>query len=138
MGISYKRRTCETKSLVIYLAIPSSCLIRKQAQRQSSINEAERKVESQQSLPSQLKTLEGDIEEKRKRLTKIKTDMGTANHDAKLAEKTEQAKSLEAQRDALNRELRTLSIQADSRAKLDLKRAEVKSKNGEIQSTLVA
>jgi DNA repair protein RAD50 len=63
--------------------------------------------------------------------------MGVAKYDARLAEQTEKAKGLEEQREALNRELRTLSTQADARAKLDLKRGEVKSKNGEIHSTSV-
>lgn len=106
------------------------------AQRQSSIVEAERKVENQQSLTSQLKTLQGDIEEKRSRLTKVKTDVGAAKYDALLADRTEKAKDLEERRDALNRDLRALSLQADARAKLDLKRGEVKSKNGEIRSIL--
>jgi DNA repair protein RAD50 len=94
-------------------------------------------VENKQNLLSQLNTLQGDIEEKRTRLTKIKTDMGTAKYDVRLAEQTEKAKRLEEQREALNSEFRSLSLQADARAKLDLKRAEIRSKNGEIHSTSV-
>jgi DNA repair protein RAD50 len=63
--------------------------------------------------------------------------MGAGDYDARLAKRTEEAKDLEEQRETLNRELRTLSLQADARAKLDLKRGEVKNKNGEIQSTSV-
>lgn len=63
--------------------------------------------------------------------------MGAAKYDALLADRTEKAKDLEERRDALNRDLRALSLQADARAKLDLKRGEVKSKNGEIRSMSV-
>jgi DNA repair protein RAD50 len=63
--------------------------------------------------------------------------MGAAKYDVRLAEQTEKAKRLEEQREALNREIRALSLQADARAKLDLKRAETRSKNGEIHTTSV-
>jgi len=106
-------------------------------ERQLSIADAERKVENQQSLPSQLKSLQADIEEKKTRLTKIKNEMGSAKYDAQLADRTEKAKVMEERREALNTEIRTLSLQADSRAKLDLKRGEVRSKNKEILSTSV-
>lgn len=44
---------------------------------------------------------------------------------------------MEAERDGLNIELRALSAQADTRAKLDLKRAELKSKTSQMRNTYV-
>jgi len=38
----------------------------------------------------------------------------------------------------LNGEIRTLSLQADSRARLDIKRAEMKSKKNEMQNMWVS
>lgn len=73
----------------------------------------------------------GDIEEKTARLNKIKADMKVAEYDEKLSAKTTRSRNLEDKRDEMNAELRSLSLQADSRAKLDLKRAEAKSKNAE-------
>ena len=42
---------------------------------------------------------------------------------------------MELRRDELTAEIRTLSLQADARARLDLKRAEVRSKGAEVQTT---
>jgi len=81
-----------------------------------------------QGLASELRTLAGDIEEKKSRLEKIKEDIKAGNFDERLGEKAAKARSMEDQRDALNTELRSLSLQADSRARLDLKRAEMRSK----------
>lgn len=46
-----------------------------------------------------------------------------------------QSSKLNDRRDELNEELRTLSLQADSRAKLDLQRVQMKTKTGEIKTT---
>ncbi|KAF9463040.1 hypothetical protein BDZ94DRAFT_1362864 [Collybia nuda] len=105
-------------------------------ERQSSIVKAERTIENQQTLPSQLKTLLADIEEKQTRLNKVKTDIAAAKYDSRLAEKSEKARVLEERREELNAEIATLSLQADARAKLDLKKSEIKTKKGEILSTL--
>ena len=59
------------------------------------------------------------------------------NYDEKIAEKSSKARALEDQREHLNAEIRTLSLQADSRARLDIKRAEMKSKKNETQNMWV-
>lgn len=69
------------------------------------------------------------------RLERIKDDIRSAKYDSRLAEKTDKTKSLEDKREELNAEIRTLSLQADARARLDLKRGEVKSKTSEIANT---
>ncbi|KAF5382729.1 hypothetical protein D9615_002851 [Tricholomella constricta] len=105
-------------------------------ERQRSIVNAERTLENQISLPSQLKTLQGDIEEKQARLTKVKADMGAAQYESRLTELTGKGKGLEEKREQLNSEIRTLSLQSDVRARLNLARADVKSKNAEILNIL--
>jgi len=52
-----------------------------------------------------------------------------------LADFAKKARELEDERERLNSELQGLSLQADSRARLELKRGEVKSKTMEIQNT---
>jgi len=47
---------------------------------------------------------------------------------------TTKGRSVEDQRDSLSTELRSLSLQADSRARLDLKRAEVRSKTSDAKN----
>jgi DNA repair protein RAD50 len=87
-----------------------------------------------QGFASELRTLAGDIEEKKLRLEKIKADMQSGNFDERLNAKAAKARSMEDERDTLNMELRGLSLQAESRARLDLKRAEVRSKTSDTRN----
>ncbi|KAG2126539.1 P-loop containing nucleoside triphosphate hydrolase protein [Suillus clintonianus] len=105
-------------------------------ERQAAITKAESSVDTMQGLASELRTLAGDIEEKKLRLEKIKADMQSGNFDERLNAKAARARNMEDQRDTLNLELRGLSMQADSRARLDLKRAEVKSKTSDTKNIL--
>ncbi|KAG1739598.1 hypothetical protein EDB19DRAFT_1828817 [Suillus lakei] len=105
-------------------------------ERQSAITKAESSVDTMQGLASELRTLAGDVEEKKLRLEKIKADMQSGNFDERLNAKAAKARSMEDQRDTLNTELRGLSLQADSRARLDLKRAEVRSKTSDTKNIL--
>lgn len=68
-------------------------------------------------------------------MAKLKSDFTDAKFDSRLQEKTEKGKRMEDTREQLNMELRTLSLQADSRARLDVKRAEVRSKTNEAGNT---
>lgn len=81
-----------------------------------------------------MRAIQGDIQEKKSRLEKIKSEIKAANYEASLAEKTDKSRLLEAKRDSLNTEIRVLSLQADTRARLDFKRLEVKNKTIEIQA----
>jgi DNA repair protein RAD50 len=87
-----------------------------------------------QGLASELRSLAGDIEEKKLRLEKIKADIKAGSFDERLSEKAAKARNMEDQRDSLNTELRSLSLQADSRARLDLKRAEMRSKTSDTKN----
>jgi len=77
------------------------------------------------------------MEEKKARINKVKSDVKSANYDQRISEKTTKARTMEDRRDELNSEIRSLSLQADSRARLDIKRGEVKSKTGDIKNTCV-
>ncbi|KAL4080977.1 P-loop containing nucleoside triphosphate hydrolase protein [Scleroderma citrinum] len=107
-----------------------------QRERQASITKAESSLMTMQGLTSDLRTLIGDIEEKKARLEKIKGEMKSANFDEQLSERAAKARNLEDKRDVLNTELRSLSLQADVRARLDLKRAEMRSKKTENKNIL--
>ncbi|KAH7915853.1 hypothetical protein BJ138DRAFT_881107 [Hygrophoropsis aurantiaca] len=105
-------------------------------ERQEAISAAEASVERMHGLASELRTLAGDIEEKKLRLDKLKADLKNGNFDERLNEKSSKARGMEDKRDVLNSELRGLSLQADSRARLDIKRSETKSKKAEVQNIL--
>lgn len=104
------------------------------AERQQSISKAEDHIESFRSLPGQIMTLDGDLEEKRNRATKMANEIGAAQYDKKVQEKTTTIQNLDSERDSLNAEFRALSTQADSRAKLEYLKTEVKTKSGEIKA----
>ncbi|KAH9891681.1 hypothetical protein C8Q73DRAFT_746760 [Cubamyces lactineus] len=103
---------------------------------QSKISDAEREVDAARLLTSRLAELSADIEEKRRRLDKAREDFREANFDVKIAEKNSKSRSLDLQREELNIELRTLTNQAGSRAKLDVNRDQVKAKEMDIRTTL--
>ena len=98
---------------------------------------AERTLENQLDLSSQLQSLQSDIEDKKVRLTKTKTEIAAAQYESKLNEKTTKGRLLEETREQLNAEIRSLSLQADSRAKLNLARGDIKNKKSEISNLCV-
>ncbi|KII86927.1 hypothetical protein PLICRDRAFT_665598 [Plicaturopsis crispa FD-325 SS-3] len=105
-------------------------------ERQSSIASAEAELDATQDVPSELRTVKADMDEKRSRIEKLRADVKAGDFERRLAEKTSKARSLEDRRDQMNGELRTLSLQADARAKLDIKRSEVKSKETDVANVL--
>ncbi|KAF8895513.1 hypothetical protein BD779DRAFT_1640508 [Infundibulicybe gibba] len=105
-------------------------------EHQSSIALLERELETKQALPSEHQALLADIDEKKARLSKIKSDIQAAKYDSRMNEKIEKSRILEDRRDELNAELRSLSLQADSRARLELRRGEIKVKSAEVQSSV--
>ncbi|KAI0917273.1 hypothetical protein AcW2_007450 [Taiwanofungus camphoratus] len=103
---------------------------------QSRISEAESEVDKADTLVSQLRTLQADMEEKQRRIETTRSDLRTASFDSHLSELNSKARGMEMKRDELTAEIRSLSLQADARAKLDLKRTELKSKTNEVKTTL--
>ena len=73
--------------------------------------------------------------EKNIRMEKVRNEVKAARYDELLAEKNSKAKSLEVTQEELNSEFKSLSSQSDSRARLGLKRDDVKLKTGEIKHT---
>lgn len=112
-------------------------LIIQQTTLQGNISEAERDVDAAQALPAKLRTLESEMEDKERRLEIIKDELKAAKYEERIAEKESKYRSLEVTRDGLNNEFRTLSLQADSRAKLDLNRASLKTKSAEVKNVYV-
>ena len=108
-----------------------------QATLRMKVTSAEASLDQTSSLTADIRTLEGDIEEKKRRLDRARQEIKDANFDERLSEKSSKARALEDRREDLNGEIRTLSLQADSRARLDIKRAELKSKRNEMQNMLV-
>ena len=87
------------------------------------------------ALASQLRALQADIADKERRIAGIKEELKGANFEQRLSEMHAKSRSMELRRDKLTAEIRTLSLQADARARLDLKRGEVRSKAAEVQNT---
>ncbi|KAF7792625.1 hypothetical protein EIP86_003722 [Pleurotus ostreatoroseus] len=102
----------------------------------SAITKAEQDVDAAETLTSQLKLIETDIEEKEKRLQKIREEIKAANFDERITEKSTQMRSLSLKSADLEKEIQTLSLQADTRAKLELKREALRTKTSEVKTTL--
>lgn len=98
---------------------------------------AESDVDAVQKLASKLSTIISDKKDKQRRLETLRTEFSRDRYDDHLSEKMSKSRAMEAERDGLNIELRALSAQADTRAKLDLKRAELKSKTSQMRNTYV-
>ena len=64
----------------------------------------------------------------------MKNDIKTASYDESIRDITNQTRVLEDKRDVLNMDLRNLSLQADTRAKLDINRAEIKKRSQDIEA----
>jgi DNA repair protein RAD50 len=77
------------------------------------------------------------MEDKSARLEKLRADLRTAAYEERAAEKQAAGRALEDRRDSLSAELRTLSLQADSRARLDIKRTELRNKKAETENMSV-
>jgi DNA repair protein RAD50 len=92
-------------------------------------------TEGVESVSLSIGTLAVEIQAKKDRLDNLKASIASAKYDVRLAEFTKTARTLEERREELNSELQSLTLQADTRARLDLKRAEVKAKSLETQNT---
>lgn len=108
-----------------------------QQERQNSIRRFDRDLEGQTTLRSELQLTQEELEEKRNRVEKTRQDIAAKKFDDRLQEKAEKSRRLEETREALLKENQTLNMQAESRANLNLKRTEVKTKTQEVQSTYV-
>ncbi|KAJ8080582.1 DNA repair protein rad50 [Marasmius tenuissimus] len=116
----------------------STTLKEQMSQRTKSIDEAERALEEYVSAPSQLSTLQDDIEEKNKRAAKVRADYKAAKHDEKLSGINEKKRMAEHRRDDLTAELKALNTQVEIHARLGYKKKDLKAKMTEIDHALEA
>lgn len=73
-----------------------------------------------------------DVEEKKAKVASMKVELEEHSFDKQLEEKTRTIRRLEDERERISTELTTISLQADTRAKLDLKREEFRRKDLDI------
>jgi DNA repair protein RAD50 len=78
--------------------------------------------------------LEDSLKDQRARLVKAKENLREAHFDDKIDAAQAKTRQLEDLRDKLSTELRVLSLDADKRARLDIKRAELKRKGNESET----
>lgn len=76
------------------------------------------------------------LAEEKERLKKTEDNLKAANHVQQLRDKSREAKDLEERRDALHTELAGLNAQANTRAKLQLRRTE-KTRKDEAVASLI-
>jgi DNA repair protein RAD50 len=105
-----------------------------QSQRSTSISAAEAKLDALQNLTYKQRSLNSTMKEKRALLENAQSELNDLNYDLVMAEKMAKSRELELRREELNREITSLSLQADSRARLDLKRREKQSKQTEMSN----
>ena len=85
-------------------------------------------------LDGDLLNVVSDIEGKRARIQKLKEDIVAAKHDDRIADLNTRVRTMEDQRDNLTLEIRTLSLQSDTRAKLTLHQRDLASKEREMRN----
>lgn len=98
------------------------------------IHDVNCQLEELATVSSELHTVQDEIDEKQRRFEKIKNDLGVAMYDVRIAENLEKKRNLDDRSITLGNELSSLGLQADTRAKLDIKRTEVKLKTLEIRA----
>ena len=101
------------------------------------MSEDDAKLDAAQGLTNDLHHLAVDMEDKKNRLKKFQDDFTSIDYTAKLEEKARRSRELQDQKDALNGEFINLNMQASSRAKLDLKRAEIRTKTQDVKNMWV-
>ena len=121
--------------LYVYLtSLNNHFLMAVKAKLQSDIASTESKVEATELLDSDLQNILSDIEGKNTRIQKLKEDLIAAKYDERVADLNTKVRAMEDQRDNLTLEIRTLSLQSDSRAKLTLHQRDLASKEREMRN----
>ncbi|KAI0345847.1 hypothetical protein BDW22DRAFT_1353452 [Trametopsis cervina] len=108
----------------------------RQVSLQNSMVKAEREVDAAEALTSKRKNLETDITEKERRIQLVKDEIVEANFDHRLGGKAKATRELEGKITAFNDEIQSLSTQASTRARLDVKREELKTKEMEMNNLI--
>ena len=95
---------------------------------QEKIVVEERRVDELQGVPASMRRIKDDIADLDRRIGTSKAYIQEQKFDERVTEKLTKARLLEIKRDDLNAEMRSLSLQADSRAKLDVNRTSLRNK----------
>lgn len=90
------------------------------------------KVDSSNTVQAELKFLLKDLESVQKRLEESQEAFRANNPDSAIKEKIAEKERFEAEKNNLNSRMRGLTLQADTRARLAIKRSEVSKKKSEI------
>ena len=100
----------------------------------ADIASTETKVEAAELLDADLLNITSDIEGKSARIEKLKADIAATKHDDRIGDLNIKVRAMEDQRDNLTLEIRTLSLQSDTRAKLTLHQRDLASKEREMKN----
>lgn len=84
------------------------------------------------TLATDLRRVSADVKEKKIKVANTKAELEGHGFDKQLEEKTRAIRYLEDERERISTELTIISLQADTRAKLDLKREEFQRKDRDI------
>ncbi|KAI0269907.1 hypothetical protein BC834DRAFT_819813 [Gloeopeniophorella convolvens] len=103
---------------------------------QSDISSSESKLEASEMLDGDLQSVVSDIEDKKTRIRKLRSEIASAKYDDRTAELNAKLRTMEDKRDSLTLEIRTLSLQSDARAKLTLHQKDLTSKEREMKNLL--
>ena len=102
------------------------------ANLRKSITADEAALDEARTLATDLRRVSADVHEKKTKVALMKAELEGHGFDKRLEEKTRAIRRLEDERERINTELTSISLQADTRAKLDLKREESRRKDREI------
>jgi len=94
-----------------------------------SITADEGALDEAGTVATDLRRVSADVEEKKTKVAIMKTELERYGFDKQLEEKTRANRRLEDERERMSTELTSISLQADTRAKLDLKREESRRKD---------
>ncbi|KAH9042066.1 hypothetical protein EDB85DRAFT_2071691 [Lactarius pseudohatsudake] len=86
---------------------------------QSDITSSETKLEAAEMLDGDLLNVVSDVEAKKDRIERLKTDTISTKHEDRIAELNIKVRSMEDRRDSLTQEIRTLSLQSDCTGQAD-------------------
>ena len=109
-----------------------------QIERQNKIASEEQKFDDLQDVPALLSRIQEEMSSLDKRIDNMKAYIKQEDYSARFTAASTKARSLEIKRDELTDVMRTLNLQADKRAKLDINRSSVRSKTRDIEAKYVA
>lgn len=104
---------------------------------QSNISDAEEKLDMLQNAGALLRANQDDIEDKKRRIESSNSQLKEQNFEGRLSEKNARVRQLESKRDEFTEQMRALSLQADSRARIEVNRASLQSKTSQMNSQSV-